>query len=137
MGKIVCEDGLVRCWRLNENERIVCFSSDNPWYKAQCTVSILKTDGLNPQHIGVLNEFAAHLLHGVPLTADAQDGLNAIILSNAIHLAGWTGQEIRVPADEETFVKMLDKKIAASRRKDGVNITFDTDHMGTGALQEN
>jgi hypothetical protein len=34
-------------------------------------------------------------------------------------------------------VKMLDKKIAASRRKDGVNITFDTDHMGTGALQEN
>jgi hypothetical protein len=100
-------------------------------------VSILKTDGLNPQHIGVLNEFAAHLLHGVPLTADAQDGLNAIILSNAIHLAGWTGQEIRVPADEEAFVKMLDKKIAASRRKDGVNITFDTDHMGTGALQEN
>lgn len=137
MGKIVCEDGLVRCWKLNENERNVCFSSDNPWYKPQCTVSILKTDGLNPQHIGVLNEFAAHLLHGVPLTADAQDGLNAITLSNAIHLAGWTGREIGIPVDEELFVKMLDKKIAASGKKSGVDITFETDHMGTGALQQN
>ena len=29
-GKLVCEDGQVRVWQLDVNEREICFSSDDP-----------------------------------------------------------------------------------------------------------
>ena len=133
-GKIVCEDGLVRCWRLQENERDICFTSDNPWYQAESTASVLKTDGMNLQHIGVMNAFAAHLLRGEPLTADGYDGLREIQLSNAVYLAGWTGEKTAVPPDGKEFLRRLEQKTAASRRKDGVDYTYETNHEGTGAL---
>ena len=135
-GKIVCEDGLVRCWRMKENERDICFTSDNPWYQAECTVSILKTDGLNLQHIGVMNAFAGHILRKEELTADAYDGLREIQLSNAVYLAGWTGEKIMIPPDEKEFLCWLEEKKASSRRKEGPDYTYETNHEGTGALHK-
>ena len=132
-GKLVCEDGMIRCWRLNGNEREICFASDNPWYQAETNMFLMKTDRKNPQHIGVLNAFADHLLHGGPLIATAEDGVREIELSNAIHLAGWTGETVRIPADEERFGKMLNEKIAASAPKHCTDRTYDTDHSGTGS----
>ena len=133
-GKLVCEDDMIRCWRLNENERDICFTTDNPWYQAETSMFVLKTDRKNPQHVGVLNAFAAHLLRGEPLVASAEDGIREIELSNAIHLAGWTGEAIRIPADEERFGRMLAEKIAASAPKHVADQTFITDHSGTGAM---
>ena len=135
-GKIICEDGLVRCWRLRENEREICFSSDNPWYQAESTISVIKTDGLNLQHIGVMNSFAAHLLRDEPLTADAYDGFREIQLSNAIYLAGWTGEKITVPANEKEFIRRLEQKISISQRKEYKDYTYETNHEGTGALHQ-
>ena len=51
-GKLVCEDGQVRIWRLKENEREICFASDDPWYRGEPEVSVAETDGENPQHAG-------------------------------------------------------------------------------------
>ena len=134
-GKIVCEDGTIRCWRMEKNERDICFSSDNPWYQPpDLTTFFLKTDRRNPQHPGVIDAFAAHLLHGTPMIAGAEDGLREIMLSNAIHLSGWTGEAVRIPADEARFETLLNEKIAGSVRKTGDEITYDTDHMGTGAM---
>ena len=135
-GKIVCEDGQVRCRRLPESERVLCFASENPWEKPQTEEPLLETDGENPQHIGVMNAFAAHLLRGEPLTASAEDGLKALTLSNAIHLAGWTGETITLPPDEERFDAMLAEKIRHSVRKETPDQTFDTDHSGTGSTAE-
>ena len=132
IGKIVCEDGITRIWKLPQNERDICFSSDNPWFRIDPDARVLRTDGLNPQHIGVLNSFAAHLLHGDPLTAEKEDGLREIMLSNAIHLSGWTGKRVSLPADENEFNQMLKEKTAGSQMKTGEDITYQTSHTGTG-----
>ena len=79
LGKIVCEDGITRCWKLPQNERDICYKSDNPWFSIDPDAYVLRTDGLNPQHIGVLNAFAAHLLHGGKLIAEKEDGLREMI----------------------------------------------------------
>ena len=132
-GKIVCEHDRILCYRLYENERETCFNSDNPWYKAEVREEEIQPDGENPQHIGVLNAFAAHLLHGENLVADAEDGLRALQLSNAIHYSGWTGEMVSVPVPEERFHAMLEKKIAGSTIRKTGDITYESDHTGTGA----
>lgn len=132
-GKIICEDGQIRCFRLKENEREVCFTSDDPWYRGEIQTEIITTDGDNPQHIGVLNAFAGHLLRGEPLTADAEDGLRALQLSNAIHYSGWTGEQVRVPVPEDLFHTELEKRKAGSHKKETGNVTYESDHTGTGA----
>ena len=96
---------------------------------------MIQTDGENPQHIGVLNAFAAHLLRGEPLIADAEDGLRALQLSNAIHYSGWTGKVISIPVPEERFHDALQQKIAGSHIRKTGDTTYESDHTGTGALR--
>ncbi len=132
-GKLICEDGKIRWYKLNESEREICFKSDDPWYKGEAREVFPDPGTDNPQHVGVLNAFAAHLLRGEPLTADAEDGLRALQLSNAIHYSGWTGQAVSVPVSEELFEKELRKKAAGSHIRKTGDITFESDHRGTGA----
>ena len=132
-GKLVCENNQIRCYRLTENERVTCFQSDNPWYRAEVTEEEIQPDGENPQHVGVLNAFAAHLLRGEKLIADAEDGLRALQLSNAIHYSGWTGEMISVPVPVEKFHDLFEKKIAGSTTRKTGDITYESDHTGTGA----
>ena len=131
-GKIVCENGQVKVWRLGVNEREICFHSDDPWYRADVRESQLETDGENPQHAGVINAFAAHLLRGEKPVAGAEDGLRALQLSNAIHLSGWTGGRVGIPVSAEAFNRELERRIAASRTHKTENITYDTDHSRSG-----
>ena len=131
-GKAVCEGGEVRVRMLEDNEREICFTSDDPWYRGETREYILETDGANPQHAGVINAFAAHLLRGATLTAEAEDGLRALQLSNAIHLSGWTGETLGVPVSEERFDRELDRKIAGSHITKTGDITYETSHSGTG-----
>ncbi len=131
-GKIVCENGQVKVWRLGVNEREICFHSDDPWYRADVRESLLETDGENPQHAGVINAFAAHLLRGEKPVAGAEDGLRALQLSNAIHLSGWTGGRVGIPVSAEAFNRELERRIAASRTHKTENITYDTDHSRSG-----
>jgi predicted dehydrogenase len=132
-GKVVCEDGEIRIRELKENERDICFTSDDPWYRGEMQDYLLETDSGNPQHAGVINAFAAHLLRGEPLTAKAEDGLRELELSNAIHLSGWTGETLRIPVSKERFDGELDKRIAGSRNTKTGDITYETNHNGTGA----
>jgi len=127
-GKLVCEDGQVKAWKLGGNEREICFASDDPWYRKTAEISVLETDGENPQHCGVINAFAAHLLRGEKLIAEAEDGLRALQLSNAVHLSGWTGKRVEIPVSSEVFDRELQKRISGSTIRKTVDLTYETDH---------
>ena len=127
-GKLVCEDGQVKVWKLEASEREICFESDDPWYRGNMDYRVLETDGENPQHTGVINAFAAHLLRGEKTVAEAEDGLRALELSNAIHLSGWTGQRVVIPASRGVFDRELAKRIAGSKVRAGTDVTYETDH---------
>ena len=77
----------------------------------------VETDGLNPQHNGVINAWGGAILRGEPLVADGREGIRGLMLSNAMHLSGFLGREVTLPIDEDLFYEELKKRIAVSRRK--------------------
>ncbi len=126
-GKLVCEEDRLTFWRLKEDERDFCRSSKEGFRKPETERLEVETDGENPQHVGVLNAFAGNILEGKPLVADGREGLNGLLLSNAMHLSGWLGEAVDIPFDEERFLQELEKRRAASRKKEGAEITFSTE----------
>lgn len=127
MGKLVCEDEKLTQYKLSQNEREYCRTTKEGFKKPDCTVSEVKTDGKNPQHPGVINAFAAHILHGSPLVADGCEGIWGLTLSNAMHLSSWLGKAVDIPFDEDLFLRELDKRRAVSRRKEASDVVFDTE----------
>ena len=126
-GKQVCEDDTLTFWQLEQDEREFCRTATEGFAKPACQKVQVETDGQNPQHIGVLNAFAAHILRGEPLVAGGTEGIRGLTLSNAMHLSGWLGRAVDIPFDQELFLQELDKRRASSRRKEGPSITFSTE----------
>lgn len=126
-GKLVCENDVLTFWRLKEDEREFCLSSKEGFAKPEMVKIIVETDGENPQHVGVLNAFAANILRGEPLVADGREGIRGLTLSNAMHLSGWLKKPVEIPFDEDLFERELDKRRKNSRRKESADITFSTE----------
>ena len=63
------------------------------------------------QHAGVLENFAANIVDGTPLIAPGADGIHGVRLANAIHLSGWTGQEVPLDLDEDAYLRELNARI--------------------------
>ena len=92
--------------------------------RPECNTVTVETDGSNSQHSGVLNAFAASILRGEPLIADGREGINALLLSNAMHLSAWLGKEVDIPFDEELFKELLQDRIKHSEKKEGIKNVF-------------
>lgn len=58
----------------------------------------------------MLQNFSDHIRKGTPLISDGEDGLKAIMLTNAAYLSGWTGEKITLPFDEQRYECMLNEK---------------------------
>ena len=93
-------------------------SNKEPFASMPAKKSIGETDGLNPQHTGVVNAWGGAILRGEPLVADGREGIRGLMLSNAMHLSGFLGREVTMPIDEDLFYAELKKRIATSRRKE-------------------
>jgi hypothetical protein len=48
-----------------------------------------------------------------PLIAPGSDGINGVRLANAIHLSSWTGAEVPLDFDEDTYLAELNRRIRA------------------------
>jgi len=121
-GKLLCE-GDKLFWTKNE--------ADSQEWARNCEVGYQKppretieveTDGENPQHKGIINNFANYLLGKEPLFVPGTDGINGVELMNAIELSGWyNGEEVTLPIDEERYLAELNKRRATSKLQTGCN----------------
>ena len=136
-GKLVAEDGVLKMWVNEMTEKEFSRTNNNPFARPGFEYSEVETDGENPQHSGVLNQFADAILHGGELVARGEEGINGLTISNAMHLSSWLDKEIDLTAfDSELFYEELKKRIATSRRKTTVkevgtvdmNASFVKDH---------
>lgn len=94
----------------------------------------VETDGQNPQHIGVLNAFAGAILRGEPLVAGGAEGINGLMLSNAMHMSAFLGKPVELPIDEDLYYEELMKRVATSRRKTtGKTVFADTSNTYGGS----
>ena len=119
--KIICDDFKLSVYELEVSEREFCFTSKEGFAQPGGKWIEVETDGLNPQHNGVLAAFAGHILHGEPLVARGEEGINGLTLSS------WLGQPVTLPIDEDLFYEKLSEKIASSKVKTGESVHFDTE----------
>ncbi len=124
-GKLLCEKDQLICTYHKENEREWCYTCKDGFGTPPSETYTVETDGKNPQHAGVLNAFAAHILRGEPLVADGREGINGLMLSNAMHLSDWLGRAVELPFDEVKFLDLLNQRRAHSRKKEGADIVLD------------
>lgn len=118
-GKLVCEEGKgLMFYKLEVSEREYTFTTKESFKAPKSEKIIVETDGENPQHAGVLTAFVANILGKGQLIAAGEEGINGLMLSNAMHLSSWLGKTVDMPIDEELFYKELSQRISTSCMKE-------------------
>ncbi len=115
--KLVAENDSLYVYEFDQSEPEFSATNTEPFAQLGYTQIIPETDGLDTQHVGVLNAWAEAILHGEPLVAEGCEGINSLTISNAMHLSDWTKQMITLPLDEDLFYNELMKRVDASRAK--------------------
>lgn len=127
LGKLVCENDKLTFYKLKQGITEHCATCKAGFDKPECETIEVETDGLNEQHAGVMKAFAGKILHGTPLVAGGEEGINGLMLSNAMHLSSWLGHAVELPIDEDEFLRQLNERRAHSRKKEGSGVVFDTE----------
>lgn len=117
-GKIVIEKGKLVFTENNELEpefsehnKVFMGSPKTKTYTYRGYDKYLQFTKYPPQHPGIIKNYTDYLLGKTDkFVAPGEQGIIGLTFSNAIHLAGWTGKEVRIPFDEDEFIKELEKR---------------------------
>ena len=126
-GTLVCDKTSLKLYRLNPWEPEYSKTTKKVFGKPDVIEEIPELEGENTQHVGVLNAFRDAIISGGKLVADGREGINGLMLSNAMHLSDWLGKEVELPIDEELYYSLLKEKIASSRKKIAETVDGDTE----------
>lgn len=119
-GKMVLENGLLKLWKLKEDERHICRYSTEGFVHPETEYSE-QAAGKESGHAGILQNFTRAILYGETLLAPGYDGINELMISNAAYLSQWTGnQRIALPFDTAEFDRQLAEKQKDSTCHSGV-----------------
>ena len=121
--QLIAENNRLTFYELSESEPEFSARNTVPFAHPEAKEIPVGGDDPNPQHVGVLNAFAAKILGKGELIADGREGINGLMLSNAMHLSSWTNGPVRIPFDEDLFLQKLDERRKHSRRKETVKET--------------
>ncbi|MDF2835021.1 MAG: oxidoreductase [Paenibacillus sp.] len=119
-GKVVIEDNKLTFWRLRVSEREFNATYKGGFGAPECWKCEIPIHGTNPDHKGIMQNFANAILHGEELIAPGAEGIKGLMLSNAMHLSTWTDNWVDLPIDEELYYQFLQQKIKESNNRKGV-----------------
>ena len=125
LGRIICENDSLEFVKLKQDEREFNFKSNEGFSVPESYKVNVTTDGKNPQHAGILNNFANAVLGLEPLFVDGTEGLNGVMLMDAMLLSTWKKESVTLPINDEEYLKFLKEKIATSKKKLVTETTFD------------
>lgn len=118
-GKVVIENGVLKHWKLPEDERVTCKESNKFFVDAKCEYREFTCEK-ETGHRGILCNFTNAILKGEQLLAPGYDGINELTISNAAYLSEWSGNKaISLPFDEQAFDKMLEQRAETSKYRPG------------------
>ncbi|MBR3597261.1 MAG: Gfo/Idh/MocA family oxidoreductase [Clostridia bacterium] len=129
--KIICEGDKIKMFRLNMATSEYTMNADKGFGKIEGEWVDVATDGLNEQHSGVMNAFAAHILRGEPLVAEGKEGINGLTISNAAFLSSWLDKTVTLPIDEDLYYELLQEKIKNSTAEKTVVAQVEEDMEST------
>ena len=116
-GKLVAEDDTLTLWELDMAEPEFTKVNQKPFASPKATKIELQIEGENTQHVGVINAWGGAILRGEEMIAEGCEGINGLMLSNAMHLSSWLDQAVELPIDEDLYYEQLQKRVATSRTK--------------------
>ena len=123
-GKLLCENKELWFFKNDKDTKELIETSSDGFKKPNIEKILVETDGENPQHAGIINNFTAAILGKEKLFVTGTDGLAGVELMNAIELSGWRGGEkVSLPVNEDEYLEELNKKRATSRLKTEVKST--------------
>ena len=115
LGKVVIENDRLEYIRNREKVSTFLKEAKGGFDRPEAWKVEVPIHGDSPQHIGIVNNFAAAVLHGTPLLAPGEEGINGLTISNAIHLSSWLDKTVELPLDEALFYQLLEERIKTSR----------------------
>ena len=115
--KLVIENGTLKMWKLDKPEREICFTAQDSSIRTPPAFTEIVAENGGEGHNGILQNFTDAILKGTPLLSPGYDGINALTISNAIHLSDWTKSQVSLPIDKELFEKLLREKSEAADKK--------------------
>ncbi len=118
--KIVVGDGKIVVDEYEMTEQEFSKTSKKPFDRMPFKIYEPETDGENPQHMGVLRAWSDAILRGGKLVADGREGINGVMLSNAMHLSSFLGKTVELPFDEDLYYDELMKRVKTSKVKKNV-----------------
>ena len=124
-GKIVCEKDELTVNRTGVDVNEFLKNAKCGFDQPVCKTEIIRQEGDNPQHVGILNNFANAILGLEPLYVDGKEGLKCVELIDSMLLSTWLDQTVTLPLDDEQYYEELKKRIATSRLKEGEDILID------------
>jgi len=128
LGKIVLEEGILKWWKLKENEKEVRMNAKEGFAKIDYDYFEFKQEEKETAHKGILQNFANAILEGEELISPGYDGIYELTISNAAYLSSFNGnKEVNLPFDTEEYDKLL-KGLA--KKSSGAKKTI-SEKMGT------
>lgn len=109
-GKAVVENGELRLYLLEEDEREICFSSLEGMPEERVNSCLIKQEKADGGHLEILQNFTDAVLRGKELIAPGIEGIYGLMISNAAYLSAWKEDWVLLPADEQEFRELLKKK---------------------------
>jgi len=115
-GKLLCEDGRLFLHKMPITLQEFSANSKEMFDKPECNITEILPESENTQHIGIIENFVCKILGQGELVAHGTEGINGLMLSNAMHLSSWTDMAIKLPldtVDTDMFYKKLQSKITS------------------------
>ena len=117
-GKLLVENNKLFYWKNENDTQEWSRTADTGFVPPKCVMTEVETDGQNPQHMGIINNFIAAIRGEEPLFVDGTEGINGVEMMNAMELSGWNnGETISLPVDEDRYYKELQAHVANSVKK--------------------
>jgi predicted dehydrogenase len=130
--KLVVEDGKLRVWEFEMTEQEFSATNERPFASIPKKEIEVETDGLNLQHVGVMNAFANKILGKGELVAEGYEGINGLTISNAMHLSDFLGKEVTLPIDADLYKAELMKRVEGSVKKKETTEVFEDNTSSFG-----
>ena len=117
-GKLLCENGKLIWYRNATDSQEYSKNAEGAFDAPALEIIEVQTDGKNPQHVGIINNFTNAILGLEKQFVQGMEGINGVELMNAIELSGWKGGEkIALPISDDEYYEELQKRCAMSKEK--------------------
>ena len=114
-GKIIMEGSSIAVFKSNMSGSDFNKTNKEVWASPSFTQETTTYEDNPLSHANVISNWVQACLDGESIIAPGLDGVQSLLLSNAMYLSAWQNKVIDFPFDENDFSRMLNEKIKTSK----------------------